>query len=1013
MSGKQKKRKSAGSRFSSGFDRKPNGLFSFESPALLLTDLLIVALLLVFPFIMGGREAIGHRIVISLALMLGAVWSFHRFQTGGRLILLSVEPLLAAALLLVWFQSVPNTPEILRQMSGEYERLLPEWGLTQIATPGTATPGTGSPGTGSPLAAAAGTVAVTDAAMQSSEARPAGSVEGSPESATVSGTAVGPVWNTVSLAPAETKHGILMLVAYLLIAVVVAQRIQSEEDCARILKLTAISGVSMAAFAILQLATSNDRFFWFYRHPYTGTREILKGAFTNRNHFAQFLALSLGPLTWWMIQERRDYTDHEASPARRGLGPAQGSHSQFGTLINIKLLMLMCATATVMLSVLLSLSRGGMMAAGTAFLVALACLWKLASIRSSLTVLIMGLGFAVIGGLFVVGQDKVEARVEQLASADADKIDEANGRRTIWKADIKAVKAFPILGTGVGSHRDVYPIYMTELGDFASHEFTHAESSYLQLALETGFVGVGLLVLGLVMVLGRLIFAIARKGDMRRGEILAAVLASLAAGVLHAAADFIWYVPAIVVTTIILGVMGLRAAAGFQEFRGITIPRVGWMAACAGCCMLLLSVQPALARRVSGERYYHQYVIATFDERQNVGSVTNDEIADSETDSIETAAAGEDFAGAAGTLTNVTAGQDEVGDYRLSGDEEFQDNLKSGQRRMQLLIRSLRANPGQHRVQLQLASLSLNLFDMLQRASENPYDLAQISDTVASSGFTNVAEMHKFLNKAFGKSIRLPMLADKLARQSLRSCPVQGTAYLTLAETAFLRDPKLAGQTPFVAQALLVRGHDPRVRFFAGQRALMAGDHQEALKQWRAVFHSNSGFRRLITRVLARAMPVSTLMTQFQPNALELRDVMNVYVEMERNHDLPQIVSAVADAVAKESSALSAEVQVAALMQTYEVARKLKLDDRAEAILKQAMACDEAAYWPRRHYGMMLFESKRYQEASEILLWCYQQQPGDLQLDRLIRESRRRSLRQETPVMQTGFRQGETPTPKM
>ena len=57
-----------------------------EGPKLLLaTDAILAALIVIFPFIMGGREAWGHRILITLALALGCVWSLHKIRTGGRL----------------------------------------------------------------------------------------------------------------------------------------------------------------------------------------------------------------------------------------------------------------------------------------------------------------------------------------------------------------------------------------------------------------------------------------------------------------------------------------------------------------------------------------------------------------------------------------------------------------------------------------------------------------------------------------------------------------------------------------------------------------------------------------------------------------------------------------------------------------------------------------------------------------------------------------------------------------
>lgn len=977
-----KRPRSSEATFRSGFDSGSRWSGWKQPPGLLLTDLLILILLIVFPFVMGGREALGHRLLVSLSFALGCVWCVHRSVTGGRLVLLSVEPLLIAALVLLSVQTMPNSPETLGRLSAEYDRLLSGWGNSQVLTAGSET-------------AVAPAAAGDPSGAAPSRADKSGEAAALPVSAPVV-----PAWNTASLTPVETEHGRVIFIAYVVIALVLAQRVQSADDCARMMRVIAVSGVLMATFAILQLVTSNDLFFWFYRHPFTGTRELLKGAFTNRNHFAQFLALSVGPLTWWMIQERRLHADESSSPARKGLGPAQGSHSEFGTLFNVRLLMLISATATVLLSVLLSLSRGGMLAAGSAFLVVLLGLWRLTSIRSSLTVVLMGLGFAVIGGLFVVGQDKVEARVDQLASADADKIDQSQGRRTIWKADMAAVQAFPVLGTGVGSHRDVYPIYMTELADFASHEFTHAESSYMQVALETGLVGVGILIIGLLWIIGRMVAGLLKKADPRVGEFIAAALAGMMAGTVHAAADFIWYVPAIVVTTIVLGVVGIRAATGFQENQGLRIPRAGWLAAGIGCGVALILVQPELGRRVAGERFYHQYLIATFDDAAQARTAFDAVRADNFL--TEDAVAEDEFLSSsdAARLTS----EPDPDDYRAVGETaSFREQVQSSQRRMRLLMHSLRANPRQPRVQLHLAASSLNLFEKLQQKSDNPLNLTQISDVVASSSFRSREEMRQWLDRAFGNAIRLPLLADQLARQSLRACPVLGTAWLTLAETAFLRDPSLAGRSVFVEQALLVRGHDPKVRFFAGSRAMLSGNPEEALRHWAAVFHSNKAFRREITQRLSSA-PASFLITQFRPDAEELRDILDVYAGLKRTWDLPEIIAAIQKSVSEETERLPPEQQISILISAAEVAYARKMMDLAERLLRQAIACDDQAYWPRRNLGVLLYETERYGEAGEMLYWCYQQQPGDARLDRMIREARRRSLRQDVSVIPAGYR---------
>ena len=192
------------------------GVSSWKIPVrpvlLWLTDAILVALIVVFPFIMGGREASGHRILITLSMALGFIWCLHRIRTGGKLVLLSLEPLLLAGLLLVWLQTTPISNNVLHQLSGEYERLLP--------TPSEIT---------------------ADSVDQ-----PASSM-----------------WSSASLYPTETKHALLILASYIVIAVVAAQRIANEQDCHHLLKLVGVSGLLMAAFAVLQLITSNDYFFWF------------------------------------------------------------------------------------------------------------------------------------------------------------------------------------------------------------------------------------------------------------------------------------------------------------------------------------------------------------------------------------------------------------------------------------------------------------------------------------------------------------------------------------------------------------------------------------------------------------------------------------------------------------------------------------------------------------------------------------------------------------------------------
>lgn len=917
------------------------------SKLLLVTDAILVALIVIFPFIMGGREAWGHRVLISLALALGCVWSLHKIRTGGRLVLLAVEPLIVAGLLLVWFQTVPLPPAVLANISHEYERLLPGWAATQLASDGHAAP---------------------DA------------------------------WKTTSLLPTETQHALLMLLSYGVIAVVVAQRLATEADCHRMLKLVGISGILMAVFAVIQLATSNDRFFWFYRQPYTGTREILKGAFTNRNHFAQFLSLSIGPLVWWMLAQPRDR--NSGVRQLKGLGPAKANHSPFDNIVDVNMLFMVCAVGGVVVSIMLSLSRGGMVAAALASAVCLAGLWKSGRVGASLAVVIVGVGGIAVAGMMVLGQGKIEDRIDQLASVDADRIDGTNARRAIWAADVDAVKEFPLLGCGVGSHRYVYPAYMRDFVDFRGVIFSHAESSYVHLATETGLAGLALVAMGLLYVFGRILWHMLKRTETERVAALAAVMAGLVAGMFHATVDFIWYAPAIVVTTIVLGVTGLRLCSGFRPDLGIPVPRIGWLIAGVGCLLVLCRVQPDLERRVAGEHWWNQYKNTSSDLESSRKAAAEISALDDEETDPETS-----------DVPDEESRSSDVASYNnpekpVTDDDKFQ-GLSA---RINLLLKGIRADP-QHLDSLhELSLLSLKMFQLRQRLSDNPLSEIQIRDA-ALSNFKSTGEMHTWLKKAFGRNIKLLLLSDQMARRALALCPVKGEAYMILLHTSFLRDVRDTGRESLIGQAMLVGGNDPYVRYFVGDCLLTEGKVDAALEQWQFVFHSSPEYRRQVCLNVSRQLSADFVLNTFKPSIDELDEVLTAFRERGRKSDIEKLLYVIEEVAgpavtAPGSEAASAPLdlspdtrqRVSLLMAGHQAAHAFGLHEQSENMIRLALDCDETAYWPHHALALLLLSQERYVEAGEMLQWCCEQNPGNTKVEELLLETRSRAHRQRIRV---------------
>lgn len=932
------------------FDARGEWSFLSGPKLLLATDAILVLLIVVFPFIMGGREAWGHRILISLSLMLGVTWCLHQVQSGGRLRLLAVEPLVLAGLLLVWFQTLPLAPDVLNRISPEYIRLLPGWAGTQLAATGDTAP---------------------------------------------------KAWNTTSLLPTETRHALLMLMSYGIIAVVVAQRLSTESDCHKVLKLVAISGMLMAIFAVVQQATSNDRFFWFYRHPYTGTSEILKGAFTNRNHFAQFLALSLGPLVWWMLHCRTRKPD--AINNRKGLGPAQANHSRFDSVVDLPLMLMVCAVGGVVVSIMLSLSRGGMMSAALAISVCLAGLWKSGRVGASMAVVIVGIGGIVVAGIMVLGQGKIEDRIDQLASADADKIDQMNARRAIWKADANAVAAFPLLGCGVGSHRYVYPVYMQDFVDFQGVIFSHAESSWVHLATETGAAGLALVALGLIFVLGRISWHILKRKEMDRVAALAAVMASLAGCVFHATVDFIWYVPAIVVVTIVLGVTGLRLCTGFRPEQGLPFPRMAWFVAAVALFLVFCRVQPDLQRRIAGEQAWNKYICTSNDlDPARLRAGESDEWMEESDDDKSPDSKPSD-----------SSESSEVASYgeteKVTTEDDEHQWLAT---RMNLLLRGFQADAEHVDIAQELSLLSLKMFQIEQRRSDNPLSEIQIRDA-ALSNFQSTGEMHAWLKKAFGRNIKLLMLSDQMARRSLALCPVQGEAYMILLHTSFLRDVKDSNRQAFISQTQLVGGNNPYVRYFIGDCMLTEGKIEEALEQWRYVFHSSSEYRLRVCQNMSQQVPADFVLTTFEPSVDELDEVLTAFRERGRKSDIQKLLYVVSQRAQEFTEGNSKnsndpEKMVTLLMAGHQAAHALELHEQSEEMLRLALKCDEFSYWPHHALGLFLLSQQRYADAGEMFEWCYEQNPSDLKVEELLREARRLELRQRTRTSPVSYQEPQS-----
>lgn len=196
------------------------------------------------------------------------------------------------------------------------------------------------------------------------------------------------------------------------------------------------------------------------------------GTFTNRNYFAGYLVMAI-PLSMGLFFSRDAVQRSRWNGWRHRLSSIEG-----------KTLLMGFGIIVMILGLLFSGSRMGILSLLVSFtLISLLFRDPYREKRfSKSSVLILGL--AVLWGVWI-GLDAVVGRF--LTVTEDFKL-----RWTIWTNTFAILKDFPILGSGLGTFGQVFPMYRSF---HIRNLITHAENDFLQLASEVGLVGIGLLLI--------------------------------------------------------------------------------------------------------------------------------------------------------------------------------------------------------------------------------------------------------------------------------------------------------------------------------------------------------------------------------------------------------------------------------------------------------------------------------------------------------------------------------------
>lgn len=934
---------------------KPSSKPDFTERLLLaLVDLGLILALLVVPMILGGNHAWGRLMLVVAAGLSGTAWAARqairreRFFPGNLFSIMPALVILGLGLLIPIVQLVPLPEAIRNLLSPHLAEILPLW-------------------------------------------------QSSADPAIRLGS-----WRCLSLTPSATQAGLVTFAAYSLLFLVVVGRVQTIKDLQRLLRWCGGTVLLVAIFAIVQHFFGNGKFFWFYEHPYRIAGQTLSGPFVNRNHFAQFMALGIGPLLIWIVSHAS--TRSAGSRSRSAKIPTKKistkkserspSHSRFDTgiqggseivaSIKASQFMLAMMAGLVVFACLLSLSRGGSTAMLLAVLVCCGISFSVkGAIRQMFSTVVMA--SVILGAsLMIFGYDKVCTRLGNLTSGKVELMDVDVGRRAIWETDLRATSYFPLLGTGIGSHAEVYPIFFDYVhNDYC--EFTHAENGYIQTLLETGGIGAILLLTAISTVGFWCINGLRKSRSDQLRLCLAAISAAIVATLFHSMTDFIWYIPGCATMAVV-------------------------MAACAFCAYRLAIHEscPIHGETIDAQRQQQTAAIAT----PAVSSVTLPSLI-SKTVPPWTAW------GTVGAILLVTLAmfQQRIGpaqaqpywdDYLRAEQKstyhevvfdklppkELQEAARFYRTQIERLKNVVRFDPGHARAHQSLALTCLKLFDVYQVAGTNPMSLTHIGDAAIHSEFESREALVEWLHRAFGKHVSLLKLAQYHALCSVRACPTVEGSYLYLTELCFLDRFSFEQKKQLIDQALLVRPRSGQSVLALARDALVAGDYEQWAELSKRVFRMNLDSRRLVLRNLLEntqtdMLPVmiAIAIQQFEPDheaALYMLSLCQKRIPEDQLADLRRYCATQALRGLDGCTSTEKATRRLVVAQQYQ---KLGETEAALPQLRMAYECDPNNFGVRQYLALALLENGSPSEAKDHFQWCLRRKPGNQWLEKMYRDA--------------------------
>ena len=301
-----------------------------------------------------------------------------------------------------------------------------------------------------------------------------------------------------------------------------------------------VLGVLESLYGLIQEATRSPYLLWWKR----GSRaDLATGTFINRNHLAAFLSLviclGIGYLWSWNRVGESNSSGKRLSLIRRIAGSLK--------LFSPKGYLVFLAVGLMITGLLATGSRGGIvsLAGGIIFMTGMLA-GRFQKNKPFFLFLVLLSAVGSYAGYWTL--DRFLGRFYSFETGIRSRLSLSHNTFLISKSS-------PLTGTGLGTFEAVYPGYqdadLDKLVDYAHND-------WLQLLSETGWVGMTLVLAGLIWVLGNSLLSWQKRQDPFTVGIGLGGMGALVSISLHSLVDFSLHLPAIaLLLTLVLAILTL------------------------------------------------------------------------------------------------------------------------------------------------------------------------------------------------------------------------------------------------------------------------------------------------------------------------------------------------------------------------------------------------------------------------------------------------------------------------